>query len=213
MSITVANTELSSTFDYWRERTNEIAHALTNSVVTAGGNTVSGNVSISGYFYANVIVTPSLRGGNLTSTNTLYISSNVEINGDQLSVGNSIVNSVINSTSVVVNGYTYLPVMFSMNTQTSGTTEQLIDSFVTATYRGGDYVLTIKDNGANAYHMTKTLVLHDGGTSYMTTYGVQYSNTTLGTFAANANATHVRLYFTPTVANTQVKGVRTMVVV
>jgi len=115
--------------------------------------------------------------------------------------------------SMVINSVEVLNVMFSVNTQTSGTSAQLVDSFLTASYRGADYTITIKDNGANAFHAAKTLILHDGGTSYMTTYGVIYSNTSLGILAANANATHIRLYLTPTVTNTQVKGVRTMVVV
>lgn len=213
MSVTVANVSLIHTFDYWRERTNEIAHALTNSVVTAGGNTVTGNVAISGYFYANVIATPSLGGGNLTSSNTLTVTTNVSITANQLSIGNASINAVINSTSITVDGYSYLPVTFSMNTQTSGTSAQLVDSYASATYRTSDYILSVKDNNANAFHSAKALILHDGGTTYTTIYGVVYSNTSLGTFAANANATHVRLYITPAVANTQVKGIRTMVVV
>ena len=54
MSITVANTGNTNTFDYWRNRTNELAYAMSTYVVTAGGsNTAAGNAAISGTFTAN----------------------------------------------------------------------------------------------------------------------------------------------------------------
>ena len=38
MTVTVANTGNTNTFDYWRNRTNELAYAMTTYVVTAGGS-------------------------------------------------------------------------------------------------------------------------------------------------------------------------------
>lgn len=212
MTVTVANTALTNSFDYWRTRTNEIAYALSNQVVTVSG-TVSGNAVVNGYFMANNIVATTIRGGNLTATGVITVTSNLVVNGVLFTVGNSSINTVINSTSITVNGVLIPTVNYTVNTQTAGTSAQLIDTFVVATHRGADYVLTVKDNAANAYQIQKSIVIQDDGSSYLSTYGVIWSNTNLGTFSANSNSTHSRLYFTPTVSNSQVKGVRTMVVV
>ena len=38
MTVTVANTANTNTFDYWRNRTNELAYAMSTYAVTAGGS-------------------------------------------------------------------------------------------------------------------------------------------------------------------------------
>ena len=97
MTITVANTANTNTFDYWRNRTNELADAMTNYVVTTDSNTAVGNAAISGQFYANVLVAnSSIRGGNVTTNGILYISTNTQLSvGNTLSIGNSTINTNI----------------------------------------------------------------------------------------------------------------------
>lgn len=212
MTVTVANTALTNTFDYWRTRTNEIAYALSNQVVTVA-NPVTGNAVVNGYVSSNNLVATTIRGGNISTSAVLTVTSNLAVNGTIFTVGNSTINTVINSTSITVNSVLIPLVNFTVNTQTSGTSAQLVDSYAIASYRGADYVLTITDNAANAYQIQKSIIINDGGGSYLATYGVVWSNSNLGTLSANANATHTRLYLTPTVSNTQVKGVRTVVVI
>lgn len=97
MSVTVANTANTNTFDYWRNRTNELAYAMSTYAVTAGGsNTTSGNAAITGSFTANaLIVNTSINVGNSTV--------NGVVNSTIITIGNSSVNAIITSQSLTVN--------------------------------------------------------------------------------------------------------------
>lgn len=223
MTITVANTANTSSFYYWVTRTNELAHALSNYVVTTDSNNTTGNAFVNGVFSATTLAAnSSIRGGNTSTTTVLTVSSNLNVTGTQLSVGsnvvlnastisvgNSTVNVTINSSSIGIVGFS----TFSINVQTSNTDSQVIDYFTLSNYRTAEYVISLKNNAANAYQASKLLMIHNDGDSFVTEYGVLSTNTSLGSFSANANSTHCRLLFTPTAANTQVKGVRTNVVV
>lgn len=212
MTVAVANTLITNAIDYHRSRTNEIAYALSTYVVTVS-NPVNGNAVVNGYISSNNLVATTLRGGNISTSGVLTVTSNLAVNGVSFTVGNSSVNTVINSTSITINSYQVLPVLYSVNTQTTGTSAQLIDYFSKTTYRGADYVCTITDNSANAYQINKLILVHDVGSTYLSSYGIIWSNTNLGTFSANANSTHVTLFFTPTISNSQVKAIKTVVVV
>lgn len=79
MTTPVANTALTDTFEYWRNRTNELADAMSTVVVTSS-NPVTGNVEVSNQFTANVLVANSyIRGGDATTNGTLFISSNAQM--------------------------------------------------------------------------------------------------------------------------------------
>lgn len=92
----------------------------------------------------------------------------------------------------------------------SNTDAQVIDSFFHADFRGGEYLLSIKNNEANGFHMLKLLVLFDGSATQATEYGTLISNSSLGSFATTSNSTHVILNFTPTNENTTIKGSKTL---
>lgn len=256
MTVTVANTTNTSTYQFWLDRTNELADAMTNKVITVNSNTTVGNAQVNGIFTGTTLTANTLRGGNTTTTTVLTISSNVLIStGNTLTIGNATVNSTItsftiftsnniyvgnstvntsvNSTSIstqsiVANGSTGsdgqiltsngssiywangggTTTPISGNTQTTGTSTQVVDFTDKTTFRGSEYVATVTNNLANGYQISKLLLLHDSGNSYITEYGVMYSNSQLGVFSSDANATHFRLLFTPTSSNTQVKTVK-----
>ena len=108
MTVTVANTANTNTFDYWRNRTNELADAMTNKTVTVDSNTATGNAVVNGHFVSGTLVANvALRGGNTSTFNTLIISSNVEVStGNTITVGNSTVNTQITSGNLFLNGST-----------------------------------------------------------------------------------------------------------
>ena len=108
MTITVANTANTNTFDYWRNRTNELADAMTNKTVTVDSNTATGNAVVNGHFVSGTLVANvALRGGNTSTFNTLTISSNVEVStGNTITVGNSSVNTQITCGNLFLNGST-----------------------------------------------------------------------------------------------------------
>ena len=250
MTVTVANTSNTSTFQYWVNRTNELADAMTTKAVTVDSNSATGNATVNGIFSATTLTANTLRGGNTTTAANLSITSNtsfdsgailsvgnVAIYPNYVSVGNSTVNSIvnssiitsntltinssisvgntsqnvsINSTSISIGGVALTPPTV-INVQTSGTGSQVIDYFSLTEYRGGEYLITIKDNSSNAYQMNKLLVIHDSGNGYITDYGLVYTNGQLGIFTSSVNATSCIVSVTPGVSNTQIKGTKSLV--
>ena len=186
----------SDTFQVWVDRTNDLANVVSIEVVTAnnetGGALTTGNAYVNGIFsVATLSANTELRGGNVDTSAVLTITSNVSITDTELSINESVFSSI--------------------NVQTSGTSEQIVDNFDLTTYQAAEYVVSIKDNAANGYQVSKLILLHDTGDAYVTEYGVIYSNGMLGTFSANANTTHSRLTVTPTQSNTQLKISRTLI--
>jgi hypothetical protein len=119
MTIAVANTSNSATFQFWLDRTNELATAMSNKVITVQSNTTTGNATVNGIFTAATLTANTLRGGNTTTSASLSVSSNLVINtaaylivGDAatcttissstLLIGNSTVNTIANSSCVRV---------------------------------------------------------------------------------------------------------------
>lgn len=224
MAITVANTANTNSFAYWLARTNELADAMTNKVVTVNSNTATGNAQVNGHIFSVGLNSNTLSGGNTSTVTVLTVSSNVLIATENtLTVGNSSVNVFMNSSTISIgsisvnssgissNSVSITPV--SINVVTTGTSVQLIDSFSKSTYQGGEYILSIKNNGANGYQISKVLLIHNVGDTHLTEYGLVYTNNQLGQISANANSTHCCLYCTPTETNTQIKGLRTLIVV
>jgi hypothetical protein len=83
MSVTIANTELTNSFNSWRLNTNHIATVISNNVVTVSragdaerGGYVTGNGHVHGTFSANVLRTPTIEGGNTSVASGLTIASN-----------------------------------------------------------------------------------------------------------------------------------------
>ena len=92
------------TFQNWVDKTNGIINTVANSVVTTGlvvnGATTNGNAFVIGIFGANTLACANLAGGNVQSQANLTITTNVNVIGVYLSVGNSTVNSFQNSTTM-----------------------------------------------------------------------------------------------------------------
>ena len=205
------------TFQVWIDRCNELIVASNTEYVTANsdanGSVTIGNTYLQGILFSSTLCSNQLRGGNVQTSAELYISSNVFVNASsKFYIGNSTVNVFANSSSILISGKELLPLQSQINVQTSGTSSQLVDSYLKADYRGAEHLFSIKNNDANGFQMTKTLTIHDSGLdSYITEFAIVFSNSVLGIFSSNANTTHVRVYVTPTVANTQVKATRTIV--
>lgn len=114
MRTLAANLNFSTdTFDTVFTDINRLLWSLANEVVTANSTlgTTTGNASLTGTFISsNVAVTGVLRGGNLTSSNTLSISSNVifssivnaSANVNIAGVVNAVGNVAISGNSTVV---------------------------------------------------------------------------------------------------------------
>jgi hypothetical protein len=81
MSVPISPVTNNQVFGTWLARTNQISAVISANVVTtdntALGGFTSGNGTVNGYFNANTLIArDSLRGGNVTASNTLLVTSN-----------------------------------------------------------------------------------------------------------------------------------------
>jgi len=149
-----------------------------NSVATSGAAIIGGtNTNIQ--FNDN----DNFRGTNGftydVTTNNVFIGNTVTIGGT-LVLPQAIQQSGISASFVTSVG------------------PDTVDNFAIATYRTAEYVYSIKNDAANAYHAGKLIVLNDGTNARIEEFGVTYSNTDLGLFSTSSNSTHILVQFTPT---------------
>jgi len=235
-SVTLINIT-TDTFQTLINKVNELANLTSNTIVTANsdanGSITTGNAYGNGIFsYTTLTAVNGLRGGNVQSSAELPITSNVAVTGVRVGIGNSTVNSVVNSTSLTFSNST-VSFTFTKPTAaqkaddayflnangswllatgrqpiehtTTGTSAQEVDSWLLSAYFSMEYTSTINDNAANNRTISKLVVVQDEGNAYFTEYAVTDSNTSMGPLTANANSTHVRVWFTPTSANTTIR--------
>ena len=187
MTVTVQQTTNTSTFEFWLNRTNELANAMTTVVVSTNSNTAVGNAAISGRFTANVI---SVANSTVNTSISVPLAS-------QKSSGDYYLNANGSWAQIVT------PILLDSNT-TTGTSSQILDSYALASVNGVEYTVHIKDNNANGYQITKLLTVHNNTTAFITEYGTITTNNTLGTFAATTNSSHVIINVTPLSSNTDI---------
>lgn len=337
MSKTLASINVNA--DTWSTliaRVNDVVNALANEIVTANsfanGATTTGNSFVNGIFAGTTLVAGTLRGGNVQTSNVLYVTSNLYVNSSLFVIGNSTVNTVANSTNITTNsaslasflnvgnstinvvanstGLWVRPAFLSVGNSTvnttvngtniitsdidttianvtsatietlisntftvnsyisagnttvnahinstsfvlgnttanvtltstslvfsngsgsftidasgtvsnaeyntrfkfanstlSGVSAQLIDSFDKTSYRTAEYAISVKDNNANNWVVSKVICIHDGSNVFYDEYSVLATNNYLGTISANSNSTHVTMYYTPTSSNVKV---------
>ena len=222
MTITVANTANTNTFDYWRNRTNELADAMTNKTVTVDSNTATGNAAITGTFSANVLFLGNTTVNSTSNSTSIVFGNTVQntvVNTSSIFISNSTSNLTISipTTSQYANGKFFLNANGSFvlvqdtirgNVETSGTTNTEINNYLTNTFASAEYLLAVKDNNANNYQSSKILITHDVDNAYLSEYAIIVSNNYVGSFFANSNTSHVRLYFNPTSTNTTINFTR-----
>ena len=222
MTITVANTANTNTFDYWRNRTNELADAMTNKTVTVDSNTATGNAAITGTFSANVLFLGNTTVNSTSNSTSIVFGNTVQntvVNTSSIFISNSTSNLTISipTTSQYANGkfflnangsFTLVEALIKGNIETSGTTNTEINNYLTNTFASAEYLLAVKDNNANNYQSSKILITHDVDNAYLSEYAIIVSNNYVGSFFANSNTSHVRLYFNPTSTNTTINFTR-----
>ena len=98
----------------------------------------------------------------------------------------------------------------TVSTSLSTTTQSAIDTFATTKFRSCKYTVQATDTVSSEYQVVEVLLIHDGTTAYVTTYGVMFTGSAeLVTFDADINSGNVRLLATGASANsTQYKITR-----
>lgn len=191
--ITVANTANTNTWEYWINRTNELAYHLSTAVVTTdatGNNNVTqGNVIITGSFTAN-----SLAIGN-SSANLVIAAPN----SFQIASGSYFLNANGSFSEIFAGKF---------STNTTLTTAVLIDSFPTSAFSSVEYLIGVRDGSNSNFVSTKLHLLNINSDVLYTEYGKLVSNTDFATFSANVASSNVRIYMTSSISNTFVDILR-----
>jgi len=207
--------------------------AFSNTLSVTGNATFSNTLAVTGAVtFSNTATIAGLAnaagGINTTTANatSINVGANVNLTTSYLNIGNSSVNVVINSTSIVTGSVTVNSSMIVVggsnvatvaalsglgisNTITfTGTSSQVMDSISLSSTRSAEYLISANNNTANAYQVSKILVIHDGTTAYVTEYGTMYTNTSVVSISAGANATHMFINCTPVSTNTTVNFTR-----
>lgn len=174
MPVTVANTELTNTLNFMRQRVNQMAYAMSTTVLTADGGVASGNLQIAGSLESNALYVNTIRGGNTGTANVLYVSSNVVVNSALLLFqtaysGNSTVNTSVNSSSfrtgntsayILANSTGFFVGNSTVNTSISSTGIQIANSSANAVVNSTGFFLN-----ASLFSSTSQINVQTSGTS------------------------------------------------
>jgi len=139
-------------------------------------------------------------------TGLLSLGYDLSVAGDATITGN------LTASSLNVNNQSTL----ATSSQTLATTSQTaIDTFSASAFRSCKYLIQATNTVSSEYQATEAIIVHNGTTSYMSTYGITYTGSAeLATFATDINSGSVRLLATGANANsTQYKVTRITVVV
>ena len=149
-------------------------------------------------------------GGNTLHTSGLTLN-HITITGistiSQLNIENGIaISGIVTSSS-----YSLPDGLISSGVSTTTTTsETVVDSFSSLSYRSAKYQIQITTG--TQYQVTELFVVHDGTTSYQTEYATIKTGLTLSTFSSDINAGNLRLLAIPTSTDsTTFKIIRTTI--
>lgn len=187
MAITTANVVTSTdAFNDFINKFNNVATIISNNAITANStlSVTVGNAYVNGIFSSNTLVaTQGLRGGNNSTTGTLVVTSNLQMN-----VATTVVGSI----------------------QVTGTSLTSIDSFPISgqgAMRSAKYILQISTS--SGYQATEIMLLQDGTNVFVTEYATLTNSTSMGTFSANIFSGSINLNITPTQSTSNVYFHRT----
>lgn len=88
MTVNISNTGTTNTFEYWRNRTNELAFASRERFVSVSSNTATGNASVDGTFSGGVLLANNTTTASNTTTGALQVRGGVGVKGT-VHVGNT----------------------------------------------------------------------------------------------------------------------------
>ncbi len=184
--------------------TNQFTGTGYTSAFTLGGTPISANnlmVSING-----AVKTPftdfTLNGTTLSFNSTPALNSVISVQSFNNTLGASASFDSFGATSIYSNSPN-----INFNAQSYP-----IDSFPVTTYRTAKYIISVTASNDSVFQATEALLVHDGVTPQLVTYGTVYTGLTpIITFSASITSGTVTLYGIGTVANNNVKLQKTYV--
>ena len=177
----------------------EIAYNNTTGVFTYTPPDLS--TYLTSVAFADLTTTPTTLAGYgitdaFTADQSLDTTSDVTFNTVSVTAG-----------SLTIDGVSKLETA----SQTLATTTQTaIDTFATTDYRSCKYTVQATDTVSSEYQIVEVLLIHDGTTAYITTYGIIHTGASeIVSFDADVNTGNVRLLATGASTNsTQYKVTR-----
>lgn len=201
-----ANTALSAAqFAY------NLANSAYNLAQTSGGG--SGGGSISAYLETEEFISSEdqstfiITGGYQIGKLSVHLNG-VLLSSDEYDASNGVsitFSESLNSGDIVSISKWKSDVIFASNTSTfsTGTSEEVIDSYNIETYTSTKYFCQITYE--SSIHCSEILLTHDGTFAYLTEYAVVKSDISLGVYNADVTGGFVRLLFTPIDTDVTVK--------
>jgi len=124
-----------------------------------------------------------------TTTGALVVVGGVGVSGNVYANGLVVSNTTTNATSS----------KYIIQTSTAATTQNVIDTWPTNTYRSAKYMIQMTQ-GLN-YHVIESLIVQNGSTAFMSQYNEVTTGVILGTFDASITSGTLSLLLTPSSAN------------
>ena len=211
------------------------------SALRFSGTTISADDSSTVNINEGLIVDGTVNAGAITSTGSVtsgssFIIGSADINETDLEKLDGITNGagaankalVLDANADVASGLRNLTTSGKVVSPTveltnahieSGTVthsgssgQQVLDSFVAATFRGGVYTVSISDSAEGKFETVQIYVTHDGSTSYIQSTGVSSTGSTMATFSTDISDSNVRILIVPISNNsTTYKFSRTLI--
>ena len=192
----------------WQESSKQFILATTSST-----GVTNANVTVSSY--------ANLQAGNITTGNITaahYIGDGSLLTGITTTYSNvqvaqylPIYSGALSGSTVTI-GSTVLVLTSSSVITSIGTSATALDTFATATYRSAKYVISINDITNTQFQTCELVLVQDGTTATIGTYGSVWSGTTNRmNFTATIASGTLTLYGTGVSANNTVKLVRTLI--
>lgn len=174
MSVYISQVANSQTFGTWLARTNHTISVLSTNAVTTDntviGGFTNGNGTVNGYFGANTLFArDALRGGNVTSSNTLTVITNTTFN----------YTNSIGSPGSVENGIPAGPanlVMIFANSDPDLGDRTNVHIYVNT---------TIVNSTSNAYHNSGNLIINTAANTYVNSNNLLITTTSNASIVSN----------------------------
>ena len=192
MSVYISKIANSQTFGTWLARTNHAISVLSTNAVTTDntviGGFTNGNGTVNGYFGANTLFAiNNLRGGNVTSSNTLTVTTNTTFNYTNTIGGIANLVMITGNTDPTTGDHTNVHVY--VNTV-------VVDATSNAYHNSGNLIITTV---ANTYATTNNLLI-------TTTSNAGIVSNTLTVQSANA-LVNSNFLWVNTISNTAINSI------
>ena len=200
MAKNIANVVIATdSFATWVSVTNQTADAFTRNALTAnaapGGATVTGNSHLFGIFAANTIAANnSLRGGNVSHSSLLTVSSNTNFTGEVINSAANVyigaANVHVNTTNFVVLGVSTLTGNATFKINATNTNIQLLGNTTASNLTFSANAVSVVGNVSitNATSVANTVAV-TGAATFSNTIAVTNNATFSNTIAVTGNAT------------------------